>query len=173
MKLRMSVLGALTLALAAGGCATQQATVIKSQTRELSMPMDQAFDTVKNAMFSSGHAITYADRKEGLLTTEYVATGGQVGVAFGFWIIVPMLFFDLSADQGTHHASFLLTESGPGKTRLRVMVEGREDEGDLTDHILGEVFTRGPVDGPVSGSGARTTEERLPGIRNDPGRLQW
>jgi hypothetical protein len=141
MKLRMSVLGALslTLALAAAGCSTPQGTVIKSQTRELSMPMDQAFDTVKNAMFSSGHAITYADRREGLLTTEYVVRKRSFGLALGFWIIVPMVFFDFSGEQPTYHASFLLTDRGPAKTRIRVMVEGQEDEGDLTDQILGVI----------------------------------
>jgi hypothetical protein len=123
------------------GCATKptQQRVIARQTRELPMPYDKAFDITKNAMFSEGYTITFSDREEGILSTQYTRKAAEGGFTLGFWAIVPMIFFEVEGDRVTHRASVLLKEIGTDRTRIRIVIEseGKDvTEDKLTDHIM-------------------------------------
>ncbi len=151
MSTRISL--ACLLALACTGChSTPPEKIVARQTRELPLPFDEAFDASKNALFTSGHTITFCSKEEGILSSETTETEPSAYVSVGLWVIVPMLFFGVDTYVYPQRVSLLLTPLSADNTRLRIVIEDfGEDvtEDELVDKILHAIEAEAGI--PASG----------------------
>ncbi len=128
-----------------------QSEIKNLETRELSLPYDNAYKAAANGLFSLGFAVEHSDKASGILTGQRIdkQAGKKVAAGIMFGVIGV-----LATGNRTETVTFMVTPANPVVTNLRmkVIIDGKQvTDREFMTKIWQQIEREGMLDsGPSS-----------------------